>query len=82
MSVQNEMRRVRLTNLEHTARKLRLEIAALCKIICINLDLGLFSKPDDLPIAETDSQWDELKSKWADLIATQEEIKRLEEELK
>jgi hypothetical protein len=82
MSLQNEMRRVRLTNLEHIVRKLRLEIASLCKIICINLDLGLFSKPDDLPIAETDSQWDELKSKWAELIAHKEEIKRLEEELK
>lgn len=82
MSLQNEMRRTHLTNLEHKCKRLRQDITALAKIICINLDLGLLSKPDDLPVAETDSQWDELKAKWADLIAAQEEIKRLEEELK
>ena len=82
MSIQNEMRRVRLTNLEHIARKLRSEIANLCKIICINLDLGLLTKPEDLPVEQVDSQWDELKSKWAELTIAVNEIKKLEEELK
>jgi len=82
MSTQNAMRRVRLTNLEHIARRLRLDIESLCKTICINLDVGLFSKPEDLPVNQVDSQWDELKSKWAELTVAVNEIKRLEEELK
>ena len=81
MSIQNEMRRVRITNLEHTARRLRMEIESLCKTICINLDCGL-TKPEALPIDQVDSQWDELKAKWADLSVALAEIARLEEELK
>ena len=81
MSIQNEMRRVRLTNLEHSARRLRPEMEYLCKTICINLDCGL-TKPEALPIDQVDSQWDELKSKWAELNVTLAEITRLEEELK
>ncbi|PKN71212.1 MAG: hypothetical protein CVU54_01970 [Deltaproteobacteria bacterium HGW-Deltaproteobacteria-12] len=81
MSIQNEMRRVRITNLEHTARRLRMEIESLCKTICINLDCGL-TKPESLPIDQVDSQWDELKTKWADLTVALAEIARLEEELK
>lgn len=81
MSTQNAMRRVRLTNLEHTARRLRIEIENLCKTICINLDCGL-AKPESLPIDQVDSQWDELKAKWADLNVALAEIARLEEELK
>jgi len=82
MSIQNEMRRVRLTNLEHMARRYRTEIESLCKTICINLDLGLLANPEDLPIAQVDSQWDELKSKWADLTIAVNEIKKLKEEPK
>lgn len=81
MSIQNEMRRTQLTNLEHKTKRMRADIEALCRIICINLDCSLH-RAEDLPIAETDSQWDELKSKWAELISAQAEIKRLEEELK
>ncbi|MDD4355823.1 MAG: hypothetical protein PHN98_01125 [Smithellaceae bacterium] len=81
MSLQNEMRRTHLANLEHKCKRLRQDITALAKLIAINLDCTLH-RPEDLPVAETDSQWDELKAKWADLIAAQEEIKRLEEELK
>lgn len=81
MSLQNEMRRVKITNLEHTARRLRMEIESLCKTICINLDCGL-TKPEALPIDQVDSQWDELKAKWADLSVSLAEIARLEEELK
>jgi hypothetical protein len=81
MSTQNAMRRVKITNLEHKARKLRLEIENLSETICINLDCSLH-RPEDLLIDIVDNQFDELKSKWADLISTQAEIKRLEEELK
>lgn len=81
MSTQNAMRRVRLTNLEHTARRLRLEIEGIANVICINLDCSL-RRPEELEIDVLDSQWDDLKSKWAELISAQEEIKRLEEELK
>jgi len=81
MSVQNELRRVRKTNLEHSAKRLRLEIESLAKTICINLDCGLMA-PENLPISEADSQFDELKAKWAELTVAIEEIKRLDEELK
>lgn len=81
MSIQNEMRRTRLANLQYTEKKLRADIAALTRLICINLDCTLH-RAEDLPINETDSMWDDLKSKWAELIAAQGEIRRLEEELK
>ena len=81
MSLQNEMRRTKLTNLEYTTKRLRMDIKSLAKIICINLDCSL-RHPEDLPIAEVDGQWDDLKAKWAELISAQEEIRRLEEELK
>ena len=80
MSVQNAMRRVKLTNLEHTARRLRMEIENLCKTICINLDCSM-QRPEALPISEVDSQWDELKNKWANLTVALEEIARLKAEL-
>jgi hypothetical protein len=80
MSVQNEMRRVKKTNLEHSARRLRMEIENLTQTISINLDCGL-KKPEELPINEMDSQWDELKAKWADLTIALAEIDRLEAEL-
>lgn len=80
MSLQNEMRRVQLTNLEHTAKRLRVEINDLCKTICINLDCGM-TMPEDLPVESVDSQWDELKSKWADLTVTLAKIRMLKEEL-
>lgn len=80
MSTQNAMRRVRLTNLEHTARRLRLEMDNLSKTISINLDCSL-RRPEDLDIGTIDSQMDELKAKWAELLTTQAEVKRLEEEL-
>ena len=81
MNLQNEMRRIQLTNLEHKAKSLRLDIERLCKTICINLDCGL-TKPEDMPIVQVDSQWDELKSKWADLTVALEEIRRIKEELR
>ena len=81
MSMQNEMRKTRLTNLQYTEKRLRADIASLCKLIAINLDCSL-RRAEDLPIPETDGMWDDLKTKWAKLITAQEEIKRLEEELK
>lgn len=81
MSLQNEMRRIQLTNLEYKTKRLRADIEALSKIISINLDSSL-KRPEDLPVADVDGQWDELKAKWAELIAAGEEIKRLEEGLK
>jgi hypothetical protein len=80
MSVQNAMRQVRLTNLEHSARRLRMEIESLCKTICINLDCSM-QRPEALPVSEVDSQWDELKTKWADLTVALAEIARLRAEL-
>jgi hypothetical protein len=81
MSVLNEMRRTQKTNLEFKARRLRGEIDNLCRLIQINLDCSL-KKPEDLPVGEIDAQWDELKSKWADLSVANVEIARLEQELK
>lgn len=81
MSIQNEMRRVRLTNLEYTAKRLRSEIGALARLICINLDCSL-RRPEDLPIGDVDTQFDELKAKWGELAVAMSEISRLEEELK
>lgn len=81
MSVQNEMRRVKKTNLEFRARNLRNDIERICRTICINLDCSL-KKPEELPIAEVDAQFDDLKSQWAELIAANAEISRLEEELR
>jgi predicted transcriptional regulator YheO len=81
MSTINAMRRVRLTNFEHKTKTLRVEIGNLVQVICINLDCSLH-KPEDLPIDIVDNQFDELKSKWAELISATAEIKRLEEELK
>jgi len=80
MSIQNEMRRVKLTNLEHIVRRLRREIENLCKTVCINLDCGL-TKPEELPIEQVDSQWDEIKNKWAGLTIALSEIARLKAEL-
>jgi hypothetical protein len=81
MSIQNEMRRMNKTNLEYKAKRLSGEIDNLARIICVNLDYSLH-RPEDLPVSEIDNQWDELKSKWADLTIARSEIKRLEEELK
>jgi hypothetical protein len=81
MSVQNEMRRTQKTNLEFKARRLRGEIDSLCRLIQINLDCSL-KKPEELPVGEIDAQWDDLKSKWADLSVANAEIARLEQELK
>jgi hypothetical protein len=75
------MRRTQKINLEFKAKRLRGEIESLARIICVNLDCSLH-RPEDLPVAEVDSQWDELKTKWADLTIARTEIKRLEEELK
>jgi hypothetical protein len=75
------MRRVRKTNLEHKANRLRGEIRNLCRLIEINLDCTL-NQPEDLPIAEVDSQFDELKAKWGELAVCKAEISRLEAELK
>jgi hypothetical protein len=81
MSAQNEMRKVRLTNLEHTVKRLRLEIGSLAKTICINLDTSL-RPAEQLPISEADSQFDELKCKWAELLQTQSEINEINEALR
>ncbi len=81
MSVQNEMRRVKRTNLEHRAKRLRGEIGNLGRMIGINLDCSLYA-PEDLLVSEVDSQWDELKSKWSELKVCLAEIARLDEELK
>ena len=81
MSMRNEMLRTQKTNLEFTAKRLRGEIDSLSKIICINLDCSL-KHPEDLPIDIVDNQFDELKSKWAELNIALSEIKRIEEELK
>ena len=81
MSTQNEMRRMKKTNLEHKAKRLRCEIESLTKTICVNLDTSL-TQPEDLPISEVDSQMDELKSKWAELLQSMSEFARLEEELR
>jgi hypothetical protein len=80
MSVQNEMRRTQKTNLEFKAKRLRGEIDSLCRLIQINLDCSL-KTPEELPVSEIDAQWDELKSKWADLSVANAEIARLESEL-
>lgn len=80
MSVQNEMRRVRLTNLEYLVRGYRRGIEHLCKTICINLDCSL-TRPEALPITEVDGQWDEVKNKWADLTVALAESARLKAEL-
>lgn len=80
MSGQNEMRRMRKTNLEYAAKRLRLEIESLSRIICINLDCSLHH-PEDLPIAEADAQFDSLKAKWGELAVALEEISRLNKEL-
>lgn len=81
MSLQNEMRRTQKTNLEHKAKRLRLDIESLSRTISINLDYSL-KRPEDLPIGDIDSEWDELKEKWADLSVTLSEIARLEDELR
>lgn len=81
MSVQNEMRRVKKTNLEYRASRLRGEIDNLAGMIRINLDCSLHH-PEDLPIGEADAQFDELKQKWGELAVALAEISRLNEELK
>jgi len=81
MSAQNEMRRVRKTNLVHTSRRLRHEIEGLTRTICVNLDCTL-KCPEDLPMEEIDSQVDELKEKWAELLMAISEIARLDEALR
>lgn len=80
MSLQNELRRTSKVNLEYTAKRLRQEIGALCRLIAINLDCSL-KEPEDLPIPEVDAQMDELKAKWSELMVTNEKIRRLDEEL-
>jgi hypothetical protein len=81
MSIQNEMRKIKLTNLRHQAATLRMDIGTLARTICINLDTSM-TRPENLPVETVDSQWDELKSKWAELTIALSEIKRLEEELR
>ncbi len=81
MSAQNELRRVRMTNLEHTAKRLRVEIRALASTICINLDTSL-RPAEQLPISDVDSQFDDLKCKWGELIQAMSEIAEIAEALK
>jgi hypothetical protein len=81
MSIQNEMRKIKLTNLRHQAATLRMDIGTLARTICINLDTSM-TRPENLPVETVDSQWDELKAKWAELTIALSEIKRLEEELR
>ena len=81
MSIQNEMRKIKLTNLRHQAATLRMDIGTLARTICINLDTSM-TRPENLPVETVDSQWDELKSKWAELTVALADVKRLEEELK
>lgn len=80
MSTQNAMRRVKLTNLEHKAKQLRVEIENLARTICINMDMGL-NHPEDIQVEIIDSQWDQLKDKWAELTVALAENERLKEEL-
>lgn len=81
MNLQNEMRRQKKINFEFKAKRLRLEIESLAKTICINMDTGL-NPPEEIAVEIIDSQWDQLKDKWAQLTVALSEIKRLEEELK
>lgn len=81
MSLQNEMRRTRITNLEYAAKRFRGEIECLSKTISFNLDCGL-TRPEELSIGVIDGQWDELKAKWGELNVALSEIARLQEELK
>lgn len=81
MSAQNEMRRVKRTNLEHAAKRLRGEIESLTRTICINLDTSLH-RPEDLPVGEVDSQWDEVKAKWSELNQALASIDQINEDLK
>lgn len=81
MSLQNEMRRTQKVNIEYAARRLRGEIENLSRLICINLDCSL-KTPEELPVEVVDIQWDELKSKWAELSVANAAISRLEAELK
>lgn len=81
MSIQNEMRKIKLTNLRHNAATLRMDIGTLARTICINLDTSM-TRAENLPVEVIDSQWDELKSKWAELTIALADIKRLEEELR
>lgn len=80
MSIENEMRRTRKTNLEFRGNRLRLEIESLTRIVRINLDCSL-NKPEALPVEEIDGQWDVIKAKWAELNVALAEIQRLDEEL-
>lgn len=80
MSVQNEMRRVKKTNLEFTVKRLRMEIEGLTRTICVNLDISL-TQAEDLPIADVDCQMDELKDKWGVLNQALSEIERINQEL-
>jgi len=75
------MRKIKLTNLRHNAVTLRMDIGTLARTICINLDTSL-TRPENLPVETVDSQWDELKNKWAELNVSISEINRLEEELR
>jgi hypothetical protein len=79
--MQNEMRRVAKTNLEHKASRLRMEIESLTRTICVNLDTSM-KPPENLPISDVDSQFDELKQKWAELNMALGQINRLTEELR
>lgn len=81
MSAQNELRRVRRTNLEYTAKRLRTEISGLSRTICINLDTSL-RPAEELPIPEADSQFDALKDKWGELIQALSEIREINEALR
>jgi hypothetical protein len=81
MSIENEMRRTRKTNLEHQTKKLRFDIENLTRTIRVNLDCTL-TQPEDLPMDVIDSQIDELKMKWAGLLTTISELARIEEALR
>ena len=81
MSLRNEILRTQNTNLAFKAKRLRNEIESLAQTICINMDCSL-KRPEDLPIDIVDNQFDELKSKWAELVSATAEIKRIEEELR
>lgn len=81
MNLEREAMQGRLAGLRQQRDKLRLRIEGNARLICQGLNL-LLVPIDDLEVSLLDEQWDDVKSAWAELIAINAQITRLERELR
>lgn len=81
MNMERAAMKGKLAEAEQRRGKLTLKMEGSCRSVCQGLNTAL-TPPADLEIPLLDEQWDELKTAWMDLQLVNNEITRLEKELR